>query len=688
MKSIKTELRKRLLLYFFLVISNLANSQNFEWAKTFAGPDAAMGKDIAVDAAGNVYSIGQYSYYVSSGPVDLNPGPGVFNVTQPQNTTGGYYLSKLDGNGNFVWAKNYVQGVVGDAIPKVITIDQNNNIVLAGVFGGTFDFDFGTGTYNITSTAGDIFVAKYTANGNFIWAKSMPATNAVLYDLALDTQGNILFCGYFNGDVDMNPGPDTALLNTPFLNAFVTKLTNTGDYVWAKHIGVGYTSAATGLKTDALGQVYITGSFDYGDFDPGMDTVMLNAVGLYDGYVLKLSANGDFMWVKHFGSTSYDDAASLAIDKNGMTYITGNYSGECYFVNNTDTTSLLIEGISDAFIAKIDPSGDFLWAKRIGSVQDSTFSESGRCIAVDSIGNVYTLGAFKGKVDFNPGPAVDTINCVGDYSLAIIKLDSVGNYIGTKVADGNRYIFGNAMTLDNNNNIYFTGHYSVVNTGIGGPILGTGAIDMDPGPSSFPLIGFGNGSDAVFVAKWSQLSVVPLTLLNIEGTHKKTYNLISWKTANEINTNKFIVQRSGDGIMFYDIGTVTAKLQNSNIYDFSDIDFCNNCVLFYRLKMLDNDGRFTYSKTIIIKTSNSQPLFSISPNPANDFVTLRFYEQAAKAEVSIYNAIGSKLQSHSFKISGQSIRLNTQNFPAGVYFIEVRTGSRVNQRQLLVSRPN
>jgi len=143
-------------------------------------------------------------------------------------------------------------------------------------------------------------------------------------------------------------------------------------------------------------------------------------------------------------------------------------------------------------------NGDFLWVKSIGGA-DSTIGESGRSIAADSVGKVYTLGSFKGAIDFDPGLGIETINCTGNYSLAIIKLDTDGNYIRTRVADGNSYIVGSSLELDNNANLHFTGWFAA-----GWSI---GPIDVDPGPSIFPIItpgGTASGGDAIFIAKWSQ----------------------------------------------------------------------------------------------------------------------------------------------------------------------------------------
>ena len=79
---------------------NTVNTQNFTWAKQFGGPGNSSGTDIITDAAGNVYTTGFFD-----GTADFDPGPGVLNLTQSGGP--GAYISKLDANGNFIWAKQF-----------------------------------------------------------------------------------------------------------------------------------------------------------------------------------------------------------------------------------------------------------------------------------------------------------------------------------------------------------------------------------------------------------------------------------------------------------------------------------------------------------------------------------------------------------------------------------------------------
>src|SRR5690606_21731654 len=145
-------------------ISKLDANGNFVWAKRIGGTSSDFGNAIAIDGVGNVYTTGRFSDVV-----DFDPGTGTFNL----NGGYGYYfdvfVSKLNVNGEFVWAKRI--GGNGVDVGHAITLDGNNNVYTTGFFTGTVDFDPGTGTHNLASTgANDIFISKLDVNGNFLWA--------------------------------------------------------------------------------------------------------------------------------------------------------------------------------------------------------------------------------------------------------------------------------------------------------------------------------------------------------------------------------------------------------------------------------------------------------------------------------------------------------------------------------------
>jgi hypothetical protein len=126
------------------------------------------------------------------------------------------------------------------------------------------------------------------------------------------------------------------------------------------------------------------------DFDPGSGMAILNSAGIADGFVAKYDKDGNYVWAKSIGGNGFDQAYGVAVDNNDNVYVTG------YFVNSADFNSgaspaiLTSAGLNDAFLAKYDANGNYVWANHIGSgEQDQSMG-----VDVDAVGNVCVTGHF------------------------------------------------------------------------------------------------------------------------------------------------------------------------------------------------------------------------------------------------------------------------------------------------------
>ncbi len=180
--------------------------------KSMGGTDSDTSEDIQVSNSGYVYSTGSFH-----NTVDFDPGAGVSNLTS--NGYWDFYISKLDGDGNYVWAKA-IGGPLYSDDSYGLALDTSENVYTVGGYNGTVDFDPGPGIYSLTSIkAGDIFISKLDANGNFVWAKSMGGT---VYDYGLDIVvdgvGNVYSIGDFSGTADFDPDAGTASMTSAGYN--------------------------------------------------------------------------------------------------------------------------------------------------------------------------------------------------------------------------------------------------------------------------------------------------------------------------------------------------------------------------------------------------------------------------------------------------------------------------------------
>ena len=166
---------------------------------------------------------------------------------------------------------------------------------------------------------------------------------------------------------------------------------------------------------------------------------------------------------------------------------------------------------------------------------------------------------------------------------------------------------------------------------------------------------------------------LPLTLLQFNARQAGREVLLAWQTSHEINTASFEVQRSSGGLGWSTIGAVaaiTAGNGNYQLYDNSPL----NGVNYYRLKMNDNDQRFTYSpvRQVTLKDNGS---FVMVPNPANGATVVHFNQVLLSPEVSLYGAGGGLLRHTRLSGNASYYTLSTAQLPDGIYTVSVRSGS-------------
>ena len=163
------------------------------------------------------------------------------------------------------------------------------------------------------------------------WAKQIGSSNATYYrKQATDYfTGTTVHSISFNITTDVDPGP--GVIN--FTGAgggdiALVKVDVNGNTIWAKQVGgIGY-ERADALVTDNVGNIYVTGFFNNTvDFDPGAGVVNLAASGPYNGFILKLDSNGNFIWVQQIRNSNLVDIRDIKISASGIIVIAGIFDG-------------------------------------------------------------------------------------------------------------------------------------------------------------------------------------------------------------------------------------------------------------------------------------------------------------------------------------------------------------------------
>jgi hypothetical protein len=203
-----------------------------------------------------------------------------------------------------------------------VAVDGSGNAYITGTFSGTYDFDPGPGTTNL-STAGtwdlDAYVSKFDSSGNLVWAKSFSSTGTSGrgYSVAVDGSGSVYTTGHFDGTSDFDPGAGTANLTAASgLDPFVSKLDSSGNYVWARSLDGGNFET---VAVDGSGNVYITGDF-YGtvDFDPGEGIINFTSSSV-DQFFVKLDSSGNLGTGAVAGVTVALSGGSTSVSEAGGT---------------------------------------------------------------------------------------------------------------------------------------------------------------------------------------------------------------------------------------------------------------------------------------------------------------------------------------------------------------------------------
>lgn len=487
-------------LFLLFIVAEVKAQVQFEWAKRIGSSGFDIGWTPVIDSNGDLYSVGEFS-----GTVDFDPGPGIYNLTTPENN--GSYILKLNSSGDFVWAK---------AIPKVsiftplnifaLTLDNTNNLVISGYFTGTIDFDPGPGTFNMTSGAGggtNAFIMKLDLNGDFIWAKALIGDYSGAFAITTDNSNNIFVTGYFSETIDFDPNAGVVNLTSSNSDIFVLKLNALGNYQWVKRTA-GTSSEAFSIKLDQTGNIYICGIFEGTvDFNPGVAVNNLVSSGNSDAYILKLDINGNYVWAKKIGASGQDRASVLAVDANNNIIVSGHFTATIDSDPGVGINSLVSSGEIDVFVIKFDENGTHIWGKSMGGIGE----ESSQGMCTDNSGNVITTGYYTNDGDFDPGATQKILKLSGSQNVFVSKLDSNGNYLWAQSIQGNPI---SGYILYTSDNLFISGSFS-------------GSIKPDPDTTN-SLVLTSEGTHDFYITKWNLLPEINIKQNSTTILTDTTYN--------------------------------------------------------------------------------------------------------------------------------------------------------------------
>lgn len=444
-----------------------AQSLKPSWVRTFGGSISEFDPDfnervlsMALDSLDNSYLYG--TFY---GNIDFDPSEEL--AIHSSNVSLSSYIAKYDSEGNFIWVKVLDKIIPSESPlhsnPRII-LDSDGNILITGDFNGQRDFDPSADSTFLTSSSysnRNIFFAKYTSNGDFLWAKNI-TTNNYFYcgGITTDSSGSVFITGFFDGTSDFDPSSGIANQYTVSggRDMYLAKYDSDGNYNWAHRIGGIYGIEGWAICTDSQNDIILTGTFySTADFDPNEDQfVSATAPTSHSQYIAKYDVYGNCKRVAVLnGYYSWNRVNKIVSDKSGNIYITGMMESSIDLDPSSDTAFFTSDTYGDVFVAKYDSLLNYQW----GKVHGGPYYDRGNSIAIDDLGNVLIAGIFPYTLFIHEPSDTLVLVSAGSLDNYIIKYNSNGEIIFYDSFGGPGLDYANDIALTKDGQVLICGSY-------------------------------------------------------------------------------------------------------------------------------------------------------------------------------------------------------------------------------------
>jgi len=357
-------------------VARLDPAGAFQWVTTVGGANEETGEAVAVDDKGNVAFAGLFSGTMTAG-----------DLTGTAVGSDDLYVAGLDAKGVVQWLWT-AGGTASDAATAIAPAGDGGWVVAV-----SFSGEVKLGKTDLKSRgADDAALVKLAASGEVEWVTQVGGEYAdQITHLDVDPAGNLYVLGHFKGELVLG---GATLKSAGDDDLFVGRFDAVGNHVWSQRLGNAFQERAGGLTVDPAGHVAITGSFDK-DLDV-LGTPVLSK-GESDVFVVRLTPDGELLWVKTFGGERADMGLAIDADRAGNLVVAGGFETTIDFGGGPFKT----RGYMDGFIAKLDATGKHVWSQRWGAKDQDV----GLAVAVLLDGTAFTAGVYRFTLDLIPsGP--------------------------------------------------------------------------------------------------------------------------------------------------------------------------------------------------------------------------------------------------------------------------------------------
>jgi hypothetical protein len=390
------------------------------------------------------------------GTVDFDPGSGEKLLSAGPHDTS--FLAKYDPAGNFIWAYKF-EGT-DDVRINDIVVDGVYYIGVAGSFQGEADLDPGSGSfYRISEGGDDIFLLRLLPDGNMQWGWTTgDSDHDAAFTVATDAGYGLYVAGTFQNEVmfQLN-SPPYPMESNGGRDIFIARFTNGGGLAWIRTIGGDEDDMPTDITLDGGERVYIAGEFrDEVDLDPTHTSLEVTSRGRSDIFVTILGRSfGNWLSSIRIGGEGADDNARVLAEADGSFYISGEFERTTDLANGGSGGSVTSRGGEDVFLTRYGANSAFQWGFGVGGAG----TETNAALARDRNGDVYLLGAFAQRVDFNPGADVRELSSSGDDDIFVAQYTAQGQYRQVRGLVNPQRDVARAIAIDNHNDVIIAGEF-------------------------------------------------------------------------------------------------------------------------------------------------------------------------------------------------------------------------------------
>ncbi len=349
------------------------------------------------------------------------------------------------------WGHNTESEFTNEAMD--VETDASGNSYVCGYMTGETAFD-NTIVEQVSSGNGEIYIAKYSANGSLLWLKRFGGNQSDrAIDLALDQNNNIYITGDFYGQVDFGAFSITSSSNSK--DIFLLKLDNNGNVLWVRKEGGSSDENAYGLTVDSQGSVILTGQFSgtsniagqtfVSTIDPGSN------LPTYDLFLSKYDTNGNPLWVQA-GQAIYENRGlAVAVDGSDNIFLVGQFSDTMQFAGQQINNAAYNVG----FLAKFQPNGQLIFLNRLFGGMVMAYD-----LEVNSLNEVVVVGDYLGTLLYEDASGTHQVSNPYSKKVFALSTQNDGAFIwGTAIGSEN-IISARSISISATKEIYITGYFS------------------------------------------------------------------------------------------------------------------------------------------------------------------------------------------------------------------------------------